>query len=62
MDVDDLCKYIQADSLAFISEDGLRKSIHFKKEHTCGLCLSCFNGQYVTKLYDSFDKANKDEK
>ena len=62
MDVDELCKYIQADSLAFISEDGLRKSIHFKKEHTCGLCLSCFNGQYVTKLYDSFDKANKDEK
>lgn len=62
MDVKALCDYIEADSLAFISEDGLRKSIHFKKEHTCDLCLSCFNGQYVTKLYDSFDRANKDEK
>lgn len=62
MDVDALCKYIDADSLAFISEEGLEKSIHFKEEHTCGLCLSCFNGHYVTKLYDSFERANKDEK
>lgn len=62
MDVGELCQYIEADSLAFISEDGLAKSIHFKKEHTCGLCMSCFNGQYVTKLYDSFERANKDEK
>lgn len=62
MSIDELCKYIEADSLAFISESGLEKSIHFKKEHTCGLCLSCFNGNYVTKLYDSFKNANKDEK
>lgn len=62
MDVKALCEYIEADSLAFISEEGLKKSIHFKKEHTCDLCLSCFNGNYVTKLYDSFDRANKDEK
>ena len=62
MDVNALREYIEADSLAFISEEGLKKSIHFKKEHTCDLCLSCFNGHYVTKLYDSFDRANKDEK
>lgn len=62
MSVDELCQYIEADSLAFISEEGLSQSIHFKKEHTCGLCMSCFNGNYVTKLYDSFEKANKDEK
>lgn len=62
MDVDELCHYIEADSLAFITEEGLTKSIHFKKEHTCGLCMSCFNGNYVTKLYDSFERANKDEK
>lgn len=62
LDVNELCSYIEADSLAFISEDGLMKSIHFEKEHTCGLCMSCFNGNYVTKLYDSFEKANKFQK
>lgn len=62
LDVDELCRYIEADSLAFISEQGIHKSIHFKKEHTCSLCMSCFNGNYVTKLYDSFERANKDEK
>ena len=36
MNVEELCKYIEADSLAFISEEGLKKSIHFSKEHTCG--------------------------
>ena len=61
MSVDELCKYIEADSLAFISEEGLHKSIHFDHQK-CGLCMSCFNGNYVTNLYDSFDKANKFEK
>lgn len=62
MSVNELCEFIEADSLAFISEEGLKKSIHYKKEHTCDLCMSCFNGQYVTKLYDSFERANKDGK
>lgn len=53
MDVDMLCQYIEADSLAFISEEGLKHSIHFKKEHTCDLCMACFNGEYVTDLYDN---------
>lgn len=63
MDVHELCKYIEADSLAFISEEGIDASIHYnKKVHTCGLCLACFNGNYVTKLYDAFEDANKNEK
>ncbi len=62
MNNQELCQYIEADSLAFIQEVGLKKSIHFKKEHTCDLCMSCFNGKYVTKLYDSYEKANKEEK
>lgn len=61
MSVDELCEYIEADSLVFISEEGLHKSIHFDHQK-CGLCMSCFNGNYVTNLYDSFDKANKFEK
>ena len=61
MSVDELREYIEADSLAFISEEGLHKSIH-SDHQKCGLCMSCFNGNYVTNLYDSFDKANKFEK
>ena len=61
MSVDELREYIEADSLAFISEEGLHKSIHFDHQK-CGLCMSCFNGNYVTNLYDSFDKANKFDK
>ena len=56
MNVDELCNSIEADSLAFITEEGIDKSIHFNKEkHKCSLCLACFNGEYVTNLYDSFE-------
>ncbi|WP_028043041.1 amidophosphoribosyltransferase [Candidatus Stoquefichus massiliensis] len=53
MNVSQLCQYIGADSLAFISEEGLKRSIHFKKEYTCDLCMACFNKQYVTPLYNN---------
>ena len=60
MDVNELCKYIEADSLAFISEEGIDSSIHYnRKIHKCGLCLACFNGKYVTDLYDSDDNTFK---
>lgn len=56
LSVEELRKYIEADSLAFISEEGIDKSIHYNKEqHKCSLCLACFNGDYVTGLYDSFE-------
>lgn len=56
LSVEELCKYIEADSLAFISEEGIDQSIHYNKEkHKCSLCLACFNGDYVTNLYDSFE-------
>ena len=61
MSVDELCHYIGADSLAFLSIEGLRytiNTIHRKKD----LCLSCFTGEYVTQLYDAFDQANKEVK
>lgn len=56
LSIEELCEYIEADSLAFISEEGIDKSIHYsKEEHKCGLCLACFNGEYITDLYDSFE-------
>ncbi len=60
MDIQQLCDYLQADSLAFLSKEGLKESID--KTHCNDLCMSCFDGQYVTKLYDSFEHANKEEK
>lgn len=53
MNVEELCNFIEADSLAFISEAGLKQAIHFKKEHACDLCMACFNGAYLTDLYDN---------
>ncbi len=61
LSVEELRDYIEADSLAFISIKGLEHTLNESDEFS-GLCLSCFTGNYVTPLYDSFDKANKDEK
>lgn len=60
MNVSELCDYIKADSLSFISTEGLSRAI--RGDNRDPLCLSCFTGNYVTKLYDSFEKANKDRK
>ncbi|WP_041138834.1 amidophosphoribosyltransferase [Beduini massiliensis] len=51
MTIDQLCQYIGADSLAFISEKGIQTAIY--KDHPQGLCMACFNGRYVTDLYDN---------
>ena len=42
--------------------EGLKKSVKHDMDGNCDLCMSCFSGNYVTKLYDSIDRANKDEK
>jgi len=44
--VDEICKYIEADSLAFLSHEGLYKSGNRKE-----LCTACFSGKYPTSLY-----------
>jgi len=47
-----LCAYIEADSLNFISKTGIQASIfpnHGEENH---LCMACFNGNYITNLYD----------
>lgn len=63
LDVNELCDYIEADSLAFISENGLYEAIYDSKLdiNKCGLCMACFNGIFPTKLYDALEQANKDK-
>lgn len=60
LNIDELTDYIGADSLYFISEKGIRESIFPKQDHD--LCLACFNGDYVTKLYEDYHKANREIK
>ena len=46
MDVDEVCRYIGADSLAFLSEAGMLEA-----GRRTELCTACFNGKYPTALY-----------
>ncbi len=46
MDEAELCRYIQADSLRFLTLEDLQEAAG------CGLCTACFDGSYVTELYD----------
>ncbi|MBF0713768.1 amidophosphoribosyltransferase [Gemella sp. GH3] len=50
---EEVCKIIGADSLGFLSEDGLIESIglDYDTEYK-GLCMDCFNGDYSAGLYD----------
>ncbi|MCL2378785.1 MAG: amidophosphoribosyltransferase [Defluviitaleaceae bacterium] len=43
---DDICRIIGADSLSYLSEEGLIKAIGIKCGKGSGLCLACFNGHY----------------
>ena len=50
---DEICSYVGADSLAFISVEGLRRSV--QSEHD-GFCDACFTGVYPVELPDSMKK------
>ncbi|MGG5331278.1 amidophosphoribosyltransferase [Enterococcus sp. AZ163] len=51
--VDEIRECIEADSLSFLSEDGLIQSIglNFDAPYS-GLCMAYFNGDFPTPLYD----------
>ncbi|TLG74331.1 amidophosphoribosyltransferase [Culicoidibacter larvae] len=61
MDVATLCETIGADSLVFLSEEGLVKAIGRKTADggKCGGCMACFTGKFPTAVYDELDNANK---
>lgn len=47
--VDEVCRYIGADSLAFLSVDGLLDCVP-----KTGYCTACFTGRYPVRIPDSF--------
>ena len=51
--VEEACKWIGADSLAFISVEGLHKSIRTSHD---GFCDACFTGNYVVDIPEAMQK------
>ncbi|MGL5382890.1 MAG: amidophosphoribosyltransferase [Culicoidibacterales bacterium] len=64
LDEQQLAEYIEADSLAFISLPGLLRGIGRSGSlgKNCGQCTACFNGDFPTNLYESYDAANREKK
>jgi len=43
--IENICEYIGADSLYYLSHNGMMKSVHGKEENN-GFCSACFSGVY----------------
>ena len=55
--IEEIRQCIEADSLEFLSEDGLIQAIGLKEAAPySGLCMAYFNGDYPTPLYDYEEK------
>ena len=51
-EVEAIRQLIGADSLTFLSEDGMKNAIGRQEENeTRGLCMACFTGNYPTDIY-----------
>jgi amidophosphoribosyltransferase len=63
MNVAEMNKYIGADSLAFVSIDGLYRAIgeDGRDEAAPQQCDACFTGDYPTSLTDQADRDKKDQ-
>lgn len=57
--LEEIIKYLDVDSLGYLSEDGLLKAVSFPKEH---YCTACFTKRYPTKIMDQFDKFKLERK
>ncbi|MBR7183416.1 MAG: amidophosphoribosyltransferase [Alistipes sp.] len=55
MNIEDACKAIGADSLAFLSYEATLKSASGRSD----MCLACFDGKYPTPLYEHIEDVNK---
>lgn len=56
LNVEEVCKFIQADSLRFLEIDAMKQAFG-----TPDLCVSCFDGVYPTRLF-SYGDVLKEEK
>ncbi len=58
MNADEICEYIKADSLAYISIDGLYRAMGEAKRNNKSpqFCDACFTGDYMVELVDHENK------
>lgn len=52
MSVDEICREIGADSLAYISIDGLKKAVNPGSKAPIDYCNACFTGEYPVPIKD----------
>ena len=62
MDLEAMRQFIQADSLSFVSIDGLYRAVGLKARDSASpqYCDACFTGDYPTKLTDLLHKSKGD--
>jgi amidophosphoribosyltransferase len=46
-------KFLNVDSIGYLSHEGLLRAVSFPKEN---YCTACFTGNYPTKIFDQMDK------
>lgn len=51
--IDEICKYIGADSLEYLSLEGMFRAMPLPPKH---FCTACFTGKYPVKIVDDFTK------
>ncbi len=63
MDVQGMAEFIHADSLAFVSDDGLYRAVGEAGRNAASpqYCDACFSGQYPTRLTDLSERESPDE-
>lgn len=63
MDVERMRDFIKADSLSFLSIDGLYRALgeDIRDEHAPQFCDACFTGAYPTTLTDQDDETSDDQ-
>lgn len=63
MDVQAMADFIQADSLAFVSIDGLYRAVGLAERNPAcpQYCDACFSGEYPTRLTDLADRESPDQ-
>ena len=64
MDVEPMREFIRADSLAFVSIDGLYRAVGEKPRNSAcpQFCDACFTGDYPTSLTDMARREDKQHK
>ena len=51
--IDEICKYLDADSLAYLSEEGMIKATGLPKE---SFCMACYDGNYPVAYDQKLEK------